>query len=510
VIAHAFPPVAGSGSNRALAVTRYLPLYGWRPIVLTLDAAWAAPRDDGLLALVPAGTRVVRTASLEPRPRPRPSATAAAAHATGTTAGANAVVSEPAVSDRAASEPAGAGVTGQAAAAAEIPGAETHRMETHGAEAQAAETAALAPTETATVAPAQTTLWRARRIHTLGRGLRGHLGHLKRFPDAHLGWLPFAVIAGSQLDVDLIYSSSGPFSSHLVGLVLSRLLRRPWVAELRDGWYRWNRAIFPDYPAWRDGLERCLEGVVMRSADRVVLVTERMADAFRGQYADSLPAEHFAVVSNGFDPALISTAANVDESQPGAFEVVHTGALYYGRSIASFLAAAASLVEQDADFAAAFRLTLVGTLDATARAELGRSRVGDHTQLVGQIDHAATVARLRRAALLLLVANTTPGAEATVPGKLFEYLAVGRPILAVAPMASSTADVLARTGGGYLAAGDDVAGIVRALRQAFAAHRTHAPCRPDPREVARYDRRRLTGELARLFDGVVAGAARRV
>ena len=41
------------------------------------------------------------------------------------------------------------------------------------------------------------------------------------------------------------------------------------VAELRDGWYRWNRAIFPDYPAWRDGLERRLEQAVIRAASRV-------------------------------------------------------------------------------------------------------------------------------------------------------------------------------------------------------------------------------------------------
>src|SRR5262249_32005609 len=160
-----FPPAGGSGSNRALAFARYLPAYGWQPIVLTPGTAWASNPDDGLLATALSGVRVVRTPSFEPRP---------------------AVATAPSSAQR--------------------------------------------PTRTG--------------------ALRRHLGHLKRFPDARVGWLPFAVAAARRVDYDVAYSSSGPFTSHVVGLILKRTTRRPWVAELRDGWYRWNRAIFPDYPAW--------------------------------------------------------------------------------------------------------------------------------------------------------------------------------------------------------------------------------------------------------------------
>src|SRR5919204_2670983 len=72
-IAHGFPPAGGSGSHRALAFARYLPEYGWRPVVLTTGAAWAANRDDSLVAEVPRDLRIIRTRSLEPRPsRPPP------------------------------------------------------------------------------------------------------------------------------------------------------------------------------------------------------------------------------------------------------------------------------------------------------------------------------------------------------------------------------------------------------------------------------------------------------
>jgi glycosyltransferase involved in cell wall biosynthesis len=420
MIAHHFPPAAGSGSNRALAFARYLPHHGWQPIVLTPGAAWAMNRDDGLLGELPSDVPVIRTRSWEPRPR-------AAAPSLATLAGGS------------------------------------HSTST----------------------------------------VRRHLGHLKRFPDAHIGWLPFAIGAGRRVAFDVAYSSSGPFTSHLVGMALKRLTGRPWVAELRDGWYRWNRAIFPDYPAWRDQLEQRLEAVALRSADRVVLVTDRMADAFRCQYADLLPG-HFAVAPNGFDPAQFPTRLEPVVQHLG-WNVVHTGALYYGRSLAAFLEAAAGVAATDANFAHQFRLSLIGTLDASARAELNGHAIAPRVHVGGQFDHASTIEAMQSADALLLVANTTPGAEATVPGKLFEYLAVRRPVVAVAPPDSSTADVLKQTGGGWLAPAGDPGAIASVLCQAFYDRSRRA----DPREVARFDRRALAGDLARIFDQAIERASRR-
>jgi glycosyltransferase involved in cell wall biosynthesis len=327
--------------------------------------------------------------------------------------------------------------------------------------------------------------------------LRSHLGHLKRFPDVHLGWLPFAFAAARKQNYDVAYSSSGPFTSHLVGLLLKRLTNKPWVAELRDGWYRWNRAIFPDYPAWRSVLERHLEAAAMRTADRVVLVTERMARAFRCQYTD-LPADHFAVVSNGFDASQLEQ--HVRSRRHAGFEVLHAGALYYGRSVAAFLEGAAHLVQTEPDFRAAFRLTLLGTLDATARTEVANGALQGHVWTGGQVDHSATLQAMHSADMLLLVANTTPGAEATVPGKLFEYLAVGRPVLAVAPADSATADVLKQTGGGSIAPANDPASIACVLRRAFEAHQAGIASPADPRQLARFDRRVLAGNLATILE----------
>jgi len=420
MLAHHFPPAGGSGSNRALAMARYLPAAGWRPIVVTPEAAWAANADAGLLREVPSDLTVIRTRSWEAQPTPRPLGEVA----------------------RSAGEGEG------------------------------------------------------------GR-LRSHVGHLKRFPDAHIGWLPFALDAARRQRFDVAYSSSGPFTSHVIGLALKRITRKPWVMELRDGWYRWNRAIFPDFPAWRDVLENRLEAAAIRAADRVVLVTERMASAFRAQYPD-LDAEHFSVVPNGFDPLQFHSSSTPTRER--GWTLLHAGALYYGRSLAVLLAAARRLIDRDPEFGRDFRLRLLGTLDGAARGEIEAGGLAGHVEVIGQANHAEAIAAMRSADALLLVANTTPGAEAAVPGKLFEYLAVGQPIVAIAPPESSTADVLDETGGGWVADAADVESIVCALRRAYAQRST----RRDPGAIAGYDRRRLALELGRIFDEVVGGAARRV
>jgi len=189
--------------------------------------------------------------------------------------------------------------------------------------------------------------------------------------------------------------------------------------------------------------------------------------------------------------------------------VLHAGALYYGRSLTAVLEAARRLVDAVPAFALTFSLTLLGTLDPGAQTEVAASGLGQRIRYRGQLDHASTIQAMRAADLLLLVANTTPGAEATVPGKLFEYLAVGRPVLAIAPPDSSTADVLNQTGGGWLAPSGDPAAIACVLEKAFKANEDATSKTPEPGHVAHFDRRVLTRDLARIFGQAGSHAARR-
>lgn len=340
--------------------------------------------------------------------------------------------------------------------------------------------------------------------------LKSQAAHALQLPDRHVGWTPFAVAAGlravREFGASALYSTAAPFTSHLVGLLLARTTGLPWVLELRDGWYGWNSTIFADYPRWRHPLERGLEGACVRRAARVVLVTERMAEVFRAQYAD-LPPGHFTVIPNGFDPeafADVRAARHAD----GAFEIVHAGSLYSGRSVATFLRALAAVAARLPDLAGSLRLRLLGSLDSGARAEIAAAVQGGaieaRVQYEGQVDHRAALAALRGADLLLLIANTTAGAEATVPAKLFEYLAAGRPVLAVVPRGAEAEEVVRSTKAGWLADAADRASIERAIEAAVAAWRAGEPFQPNHAVVDTYDRSKQAVTLARVLDEACA------
>jgi glycosyltransferase involved in cell wall biosynthesis len=125
-------------------------------------------------------------------------------------------------------------------------------------------------------------------------------------------------------------------------------------------------------------------------------------------------------------------------------------------------------------------------------------------RLHGYLSHADTLELLRTAdALFLPMQDLPPGTRATiVPGKTYEYLAAGRPILAAVPEGDAR-DILRDAGAAWLCRPADVDEMISILRVALVAHRAgeRQPA-PRPEVVERFEYRRLAGELAAVFDGV--------
>jgi glycosyltransferase involved in cell wall biosynthesis len=351
-------------------------------------------------------------------------------------------------------------------------------------------------------------------LRRIRRPLSAGLAHAYYFPDRHNTWFPDAVRRGLAAirhhRVDLLFSSAAPFTNHLVALTLHGLTGLPLVLELRDGWQRWNQAIFPDYPSWRGVLESALERTTFQHAARIVLVTAQSAAAFRGQYP-GIPSRRFVVVPNGFDPRDfrgLTNAAATDGGRSDRFTVVHAGSLYFGRSCADFLDTVVRLARARPEFASNARVRLIGNLDQTARSEIERRlAVLGESALVERlpyVPHAQVVSMLRDASVLLLIVNTTPGGGTAVPGKLYEYLAVGRCILCIAPPGAEAADIVMRTKTGVVVTAGDRAALEREVMSLFDRwlEGSLAPERVE-HEILRYQRARLTRELAAVFDAAL-------
>ena len=249
----------------------------------------------------------------------------------------------------------------------------------------------------------------------------------------------------------------------------------------------------------------------MRSADRVVLVTDRMAHAFRRQYAGPAGRALRRRCPNGFDRGQFDSTADAPQPDERLRRPARGRAVLRPQPGRAFSTPPAPGRNAIPSFARTFRLTLARHARRRRTSRTARQRPRrDASSSSGQLDHAiGHRGDARRPTLLLLVANTTPGAEATVPGKLFEYLAVGRPVLAIAPPDSSTADVLApdrrRLARRRRRSGRHRLRRCSALQAPSGRHAT--PSESAPRSPAS-TAASLAGDLARIFDEARARCSR--
>jgi glycosyltransferase involved in cell wall biosynthesis len=338
-------------------------------------------------------------------------------------------------------------------------------------------------------------------------------------PDAATGWILPAVVAGRRLvrrwEVACLFSSGPAWSSHLAGLGLARLTGLPWVAHFRDPWSQGS--VTSGASRWVDRVNARLERAVVQRAATVICVTDHHTKLLRRHYASCGP-EKFVTVPNGYDGAeweqLERDAPGGGASaRGGRFVITYAGSLYLGRSPLLVLEALRRLGEAGDFTLEHVRLDLV-VYDGARQLPDGRDIMGvaremgldGSVQVLGPLPRGETLRRLLDSDLLLLLGH---GITMQIPGKLYEYLRSGKPILALAPPGAQT-DLLRATGGAWIVEPHDVDGAVEAIRDAYRRWEAGQPGpEADARLVSGFDRRVLVGRLAAELDAAVSRAAER-
>jgi glycosyltransferase involved in cell wall biosynthesis len=316
-------------------------------------------------------------------------------------------------------------------------------------------------------------------------------------PDLSLGtWLPFALPSARRLArerrFDCVLTSSPPPSTHLVGLALRRL-GIPWIAELRDGW-----TFEPPHPVWPLGIQhaadRALERRVLTRADAVVGVTRPIVEDVRERLGVDA-----VLITNGFDPEETEKAGEADGLlDPERRSFVHTGRLSLAHiSVGPLLAALRLLAADDPEQAKQLEVVFAGSLTDEERRALAVPDLVGTVRFVGWLERPRALALQRAADALLVV---TGGAErrSVATGKLFEYLASGRPILVLGDE-TEAARIVGETGSGLSAPASDPRAIADALRRVLEA----PSAGPNADAVAAYAYPVLAGALAETIDTVV-------
>jgi len=259
-------------------------------------------------------------------------------------------------------------------------------------------------------------------------------------PDARVWWVRPTVKFLKQYlhahPVDAIISTGPPHSMHLIALELNRALGVKWIADFRDPWTDIDFYAQLKLTGRADAKHKRLEGEVLREADQVLTVSWHWAEDLK-----KLGAPQVKVITNGYDPDdLPAPPEPVDE----AFSLVHIGSLSPTRNAPELWQALKALCAEDPAFAAKFKLRFVGPVDHTIAESVARAGLGAHLERTGRVTHQEAMRHMQRARVLLLLVNDTPNLMGILPGKLFEYISTGRPILGVGPTEGDVSRVLDR------------------------------------------------------------------
>jgi len=312
-------------------------------------------------------------------------------------------------------------------------------------------------------------------------------------PDENVSWnltaIPAAIRIARRHEIDVVLTTSPPGSLHLVGAAVQKATGAKWVADLRD-----SLAAHPhrrsDSPAAR-AKQKAHQGVarlVARRADAITCVSEAIAEEARALK----PRGRVVTISNGCD---FDDFAGLDYTPGKRFRITHTGSFFGKRDPRPFLTA---LAESGLDVEARF----VGDFRSSDREFAESLGLGDRLRLIPYAPRQTALELQRDSdALLLLIPDAGGRGKGVLSGKVFEYLAAERPVLAAVPPDGAAADLIRETGAGVVAAPDDVEGLKAALaglHDRFVNGGLPAPEYP-PETRHRLSRRARAEELAELL-----------
>jgi glycosyltransferase involved in cell wall biosynthesis len=320
--------------------------------------------------------------------------------------------------------------------------------------------------------------------------------------DGQVGWWPAAVRRGRELvqnwRFSAIYSTSAPYTDHLVAMQLQRESRLSWVADFRDPWLDNFNTKFAT--RWHRNLCSRLERKILERAERVIVVSTPMRDQLVRRYG-SLARGKVIIVPNGFDRADFDNAtARVYPKQ--SFNITYTGSLYGKQSIRTFLLAMRQLLDDEQIDRSTFKLYIVGNSGKETRGLVQELRLADCVELVGYVSHGEAISLQLGADALLLIVSSEPGSDAVATGKIYEYLAAGKPILGLVP-AGVAADLLVEANAGVVVDPDNVDKIASRLRDLYEVWRAGGiDYNANKDVVARYERRQQAKKLAATLEDI--------
>ena len=429
IITYYWPPSGGSGVQRWLKMSKYLPEYGWQPVIYTTENAEYPIVDPSLEKDVSPQAEVIRRPIKEPY----------------------------------ASYKKFLGIKRDETVKM---GFIEEKEKRHG--------------------------WK----ENLALWVRGNLF----IPDARCWWVkPSVKYLKAYLKahpVDAIISTGPPHSMHLIAMQLKEELGIPWIADFRDPWTEIDYYNDLHLTRWADRKHHRLEREVLTKADKVVTVAPDGAKRL-----GRLGNRNVRVIYNGFDR---DDDAISPVTPSGKFSITYLGVLSKIQNPEKLWEAIGELVKENEEFANSLQINMIGQIDTSVKNAIEAQGLSPYTTYSPCIPHeeVSAVHRSSTLLLLLLMPGSEPRAKGLLTGKLFEYMASGRPILCIGPEDGDAAHILKETHAGQTVCFEDKKRMKEIVKDLYQKYLEDKLPSNESKELEKYSRRALAGEYGRLLDRI--------
>ncbi|MEL4308543.1 glycosyltransferase family 4 protein [Joostella sp. CR20] len=311
-------------------------------------------------------------------------------------------------------------------------------------------------------------------------------------PDARIFWVKPSVTFLEEFlqqeKIGTIITTGPPHSVHLIGMKLKALLNVNWIADFRDPWttigYHSELKLSEKSKAKHEKLEQA----VLTSADQIIVTSFTTKTEFK-----ALTNRPIEVITNGF---LDTDDKNIKLNKN--FTLSHIGSLLSGRNPNILWEVLGSLIEENENFKKDFQLQLAGAVSEDVLETINENGLQSNLSLLGYVSHDEALQLQRSASVLLLIEIDAEKTRGIIPGKLFEYLASERPIVAIGPEKWDVFTILNETKAGSCFLYTDrekLKSEILSLYNAFKNDKLYV----NSEGIAKYHRKSLTEHLATLI-----------
>ena len=322
-------------------------------------------------------------------------------------------------------------------------------------------------------------------------------------PDNKIGWKKKAVAKAlslhREMPFDLIFATAPPFTDFLIGAEIKAATGKPLVFDYRDPWVDYPFKFYPTpLHRLRNG---ALERKALRSSSHVITTNRRVKEILIKRYP-FLSYNDVDIIPQGYDPEDFQQQKLTEESKKpskmasGKMIITYAGIFWEDRVPDYFFQALANLIQQRPALRGRIEARFVGTFRDENMQIVRRLGLEDHVNVLGYLPHKECVRHMVESDLLWMIVGDDVGS----PGKVYEYIGAGKPILGCVPEGFLKNTIL--EAGGVTVPPADVTGIQNALERFFELHQNGGLKGPSRDVKNKYNRVELTRSLVRVFESL--------